>query len=602
MLRQLRQDGDGVSDDRLPADPKIAGGVDAECGRYPYMVSLRDRNDRHRCGGILVHPMWVMTAAHCVDPVNINSLGTQPVAVIGACGLDDEENDNGVVEEMLARETIVHSNYTGDVRDGNDIALIHLPTPSRHIFAGLPQSSEELQGFESFKVIGWGRLDDGSLPQTLQEAPIDFVRNNFCATETEVTWGDVIIDSMVCAFAFGGEEVCEGDSGGPLIKLFAPDGNASAGSPNLDIISGITSFGEVSEACGKPVRPSVFTRVASYRVWIDGVIALAGGISSSTPMPTLPTMGANESAPAINETTPSADESTPDADESVAASPVVAAPAMAPVPSTGDGVDGLEEGGLTPEDQESVNQILWIGAFTGDVGLVEQAIAGGADVDVRLFDFGDTPLTAAALNGHANVTVVLLEAGADPNRPRSFDGITPLFGASQEGHIEVVTALLEGGADANAPIDNDSQLTALVTASQFGRADVVDALLAAGADPNMLVQDFFAPLHFSTLTLGDPSEAIATALLDAGADIDAQGGQGWTPLVLSSFFGNVGVTEILVGRGANVSVVSTAGNVAEELVCLCTELGEQSDIFRCPEGGCEFPETAEVIRELLAGA
>eukprot|EP00803_Ostreobium_quekettii_P008112 evm.model.scf_675.2 EVM.evm.TU.scf_675.2 scf_675:57736-67422(-) len=436
MLRQLRQDGDGVSDDRLPADPKIAGGVDAECGRYPYMVSLRDRNDRHR---------W----------------GPAPL-------------------EMLARETIVHSNYTGDVRDGNDIALIHLPTPSRHIFAGLPQSSEELQGCENLK--------------------------------------------------------------------------------------------------------------------------LAGGISSSTPMPTLPTMGANESAPAINETTPSADESTPDADESVAASPVVAAPAMAPVPSTGDGVDGLEEGGLTPEDQESVNQILWIGAFTGDVGLVEQAIAGGADVDVRLFDFGDTPLTAAALNGHANVTVVLLEAGADPNRPRSFDGITPLFGASQEGHIEVVTALLEGGADANAPIDNDSQLTALVTASQFGRADVVDALLAAGADPNMLVQDFFAPLHFSTLTLGDPSEAIATALLDAGADIDAQGGQGWTPLVLSSFFGNVGVTEILVGRGANVSVVSTAGNVAEELVCLCTELGEQSDIFRCPEGGCEFPETAEVIRELLAGA
>lgn len=56
-------------------------------------------------------------------------------------------------------------------------------------------------------------------------------------------------------------------------------------------------------------------------------------------------------------------------------------------------------------------QLLWVGAFTGEVALVEQAIASGADVDVRLSDLGDTPLTVAALNGHANVTVVLLAVG-----------------------------------------------------------------------------------------------------------------------------------------------------------------------------------------------
>lgn len=193
------------------------------------------------------------------------------------------------------------------------------------------------------------------------------------------------------------------------------------------------------------------------------------------------------------------------------------------------------------------------------------------------------------------------QAGADPDRPRSSDGITPLFAAAYVGHADVVTALLEGGADVNGPIDSDSLLTALVIASQFGHTEVVNVLLAAGADPNILVQDFFAALHFSTLTPGESSEAIATSLLDAGANIDAQGGQGWTPLVISSFFGNLGVTGILVERGANVSVPSTAGNVAVELVCLCIQLGPQSDVFKCPEGGCELPETADAIRELLAG-
>lgn len=61
----------------------------------------------------------------------------------------------------------------------------------------------------------------------------------------------------------------EGDSGGPLLDAFAPDGNVTAGDPSVDIVVGITSFGEDSPKCGEPNLPSVFTRLSSFRSWID---------------------------------------------------------------------------------------------------------------------------------------------------------------------------------------------------------------------------------------------------------------------------------------------------------------------------------------------
>ena len=61
-----------------------------------------------------------------------------------------------------------------------------------------------------------------------------------------------------------------GDSGGPLLQPFAPRNDPSAGQPELDILVGITSFGDIK--CGLSVLPSVYTDVGSFLDWIQDTI------------------------------------------------------------------------------------------------------------------------------------------------------------------------------------------------------------------------------------------------------------------------------------------------------------------------------------------
>ena len=151
-----------------------------------------------------------------------------------------------------------------------------------------------------------------------------------------------------------------------------------------------------------------------------------------------------------------------------------------------------------------------------DAEAVRTLIKGGADVNAAQGD-GMTALHWAARNGDAEMTRLLLFAGANVKASTRLGGYTPLLLAAQQGHSAVIAALISSGADVKAA--NALGTTPLMLAAASGDAQAVTMLVENGAEIEAKEKTFGqTPLMFAAAA--NSVDAIA-ALVKAGADLKA---------------------------------------------------------------------------------
>ncbi|XP_026576693.1 chymotrypsin-C-like [Pseudonaja textilis] len=237
----------------VPNISRVVGGEDVRPHSWPWQVSLQyDKKGvwAHTCGGTLIDPNWVLTAAHCISSKRTYRvlLGKQNLRVAEA----------GEVA-VAVEKAIVHEKWNS-LFIINDIALLKLAQPvefSDTIQPSCLPAPDLLlpQGFPCY-VTGWGRLwTNGPIADTLQQGLLPVVDHATCTQKD--WWGAMVKPSMVCAGGDGVISGCNGDSGGPLNCLIGGSWQ----------VHGIVSFGSAL-GCNTAKKPTVFTRVSSYIAWI----------------------------------------------------------------------------------------------------------------------------------------------------------------------------------------------------------------------------------------------------------------------------------------------------------------------------------------------
>eukprot|EP00192_Tetraselmis_astigmatica_P013988 CAMPEP_0117652398 /NCGR_PEP_ID=MMETSP0804-20121206/2607_1 /TAXON_ID=1074897 /ORGANISM="Tetraselmis astigmatica, Strain CCMP880" /LENGTH=304 /DNA_ID=CAMNT_0005458445 /DNA_START=282 /DNA_END=1194 /DNA_ORIENTATION=- len=193
----------------------------------------------------------------------------------------------------------------------------------------------------------------------------------------------------------------------------------------------------------------------------------------------------------------------------------------------------------------------------------EAAAGAGADVN-QADNNGWSPLFAAALNGRMGVVRLLAEVGADANQA-DIQGQSPLFVAALNGNVELTRLLVEVEADVNkAAVDGTSPLKA---AASFGHMEVVRLLVEAGADLNQTANNGASPLICAAL---EGHLGIVRVLVGAGADFDQADDIGWTALTYAIHFNCKEAALLLLAHGAQLGPFNLLEIRAQQQATLLT--------------------------------
>ena len=170
-------------------------------------------------------------------------------------------------------------------------------------------------------------------------------------------------------------------------------------------------------------------------------------------------------------------------------------------------------------------------------------------------------VTCASYFGNVEIVRLLLDHGADPEANAEGDmGEKPLHKVSygkyrsQEDGVRVAQLLLEHGGDVNTR--RKDGWTPLHVAAYFGNVEIVRLLLDHGADPEANAEGDMGekPLHkvsYGKYRSQEDGVRVAQLLLEHGGDVNTRRKDGWTPLHVASYFGDVEIVRLLLDHGAD---------------------------------------------------
>jgi ankyrin repeat protein len=231
-------------------------------------------------------------------------------------------------------------------------------------------------------------------------------------------------------------------------------------------------------------------------------------------------------------------------------------------------------------------------AARGDTESARALLDAGADPNLQIPDWGGTALIIASTMGQADIVEALLDKGADPNY-RDKNSFTALHAAVRDSDygedaaqraraVATVKVLLAHRADPNARLHQEKPTvrgldelqfegaTPLALAAEVNNLDAIKVLVAGGADPNIPTAMGTTPLMLASGAATDVQRArsieerglaVETAryLVEHGADVNAVGEFGWTPLHAASYQGLTDVIELLVSKGAKLETKDKLG-------------------------------------------